>query len=246
VATAPGRKGEQTRQAILAHALGLATRVGMEGLTIGRLAEELGLSKSGLFAHFRSKEALQVAVLETAAARFVDEVIRPALAAPRGEPRVRALFDRWLAWEQSPPLPGGCPFVAAAFELDDRPGPARDHLVRTQRDWVETLATVARTAAQERHFRADLDAEQFAHDLQGVMLAYAYASRLMTDPRARARAVAAFEALVDAARSPGPYGTEPGVAPAGALRAIAPAGPPRRAPAPSRPSPAVRARARRR
>jgi AcrR family transcriptional regulator len=195
-------KGQETRQAILGHALRLASQVGMEGLTIGRLADELGMSKSGLFAHFRSKDALQVEVLRTARERFVDGVVRPALAAPRGEPRVRALFERWLAWEHSPPLPGGCPFVAACFELDDRPGPARDFLVQTERDWLETLANVARTAVQEGHFRADLDAEQFAHDVLGITLAYVHAARLMGDPRARARADAAFEALLGAARRP--------------------------------------------
>src|SRR5688572_17102722 len=103
-------KGEQTRETILLHALGLATKVGFEGLTIGRLADELKLSKSGLFAHFGSKENLQVKVLEVASRRFVDEVVRPALSAPRGIRRVRALFERWLAWEMSPSLPGGCPF----------------------------------------------------------------------------------------------------------------------------------------
>lgn len=198
------RKGEQTREAILAHALGLATRIGFEGLTIGRLAEALRMSKSGLFAHFRSKEGLQIAILEMAGARMVDEVVRPALAAPRGEPRVRALFDRWLAWEQSPSLPGGCPFMAASFELDDRPGAVRDYVVQRLRDWLDTMAGAARIAVQEGHFRADLDCEQFAHDCQGIGLAFVHASRLMRDPRARERAQAAFESLVRASRAPAP------------------------------------------
>jgi AcrR family transcriptional regulator len=206
-ATDPGgagamSKGARTREAILTHALGLATKVGMEGLTIGRLADDLGMSKSGLFAHFRSKDALQVEVLRAAVERFVEAVIRPALTAPRGERRVRALFERWFAWEQSAPLPGGCPFIAAAFELDDRPGPARDYLVQSERDWLETIANVARTAVQEGDFRADLDCEQFAHDVFGVIYAYAHASRLMKNPRARERAQTAFEALVRAARRP--------------------------------------------
>ena len=126
--TRDGRRerGTRTREAILARAVAVASEQGLEGLSIGALADDLGMSKSGLFAHFRSKEGLQIAILEMAGARMVDEVVRPALAAPRGEPRVRALFDRWLAWEQSPSLPGGCPFMAASFELDDRPGPVRD------------------------------------------------------------------------------------------------------------------------
>jgi AcrR family transcriptional regulator len=195
-------KGARTREAILTHALGLATKVGMEGLTIGRLADDLGMSKSGLFAHFRSKDALQVEVLRVAVERFVEAVIKPALTAPRGERRVRALFERWFAWEQSTPLPGGCPFIAAAFELDDRPGPARDYLVQSERDWLETIANVARTAVQEGDFRADLDCEQFAHDVFGVIYAYAHASRLMKNPKARERAQTGFEALVRAARRP--------------------------------------------
>jgi AcrR family transcriptional regulator len=211
-------KGEQTREAILAHALGLATRIGFEGLTIGRLADDLRMSKSGLFAHFRSKEALQLEILRMAGARMVERVVKPALAVPRGEPRVRALFERWLAWEQSPSLPGGCPFMAASFELDDRPGPVRDFVVQNLRDWMDTLAGAARIAVQEGHFRADLDTEQFAYDCQGIGLAFVHASRLMRDPRAHARAASAFEALVRAARAPSFAGAQPAPAAASSGR----------------------------
>jgi AcrR family transcriptional regulator len=193
-------KGELTRQAILERATALASRVGLEGVTIGRLSEELGLSKSGLFAHFGAKQALEVEVLRFAADRFVDGVVRPALAAPRGEPRVRAVFDRWMAWDRSRVVPGGCLFVAAATELDDRPGRARDELVRLQRDWLETIATCFRTGITEGHFQRDADPEQFAHDLYAVMLGYHHATRLMGDPAAEARARAGFEALLAAAR----------------------------------------------
>ena len=160
------------------------------------------MSKSGLFAHFRSKEALQVAALRRAEGLMIDAVVKPALTAPRGELRVRALFQGWLTWEQSPTLPGGCPFVTASFELDDQPGPVRDFVVQTLRDWNDTLAGAARIAVQEGHFRRDFDCEQFAHDCQGIGLGFVHASRLMRDPKARARADAAFEALVRAARTP--------------------------------------------
>jgi AcrR family transcriptional regulator len=193
-------KGAVTRQAILEKALALASRKGLEGITIGRLSQELGLSKSGLFAHFRSKDALQVQVLQQAAAHFVDEVVRPALGARRGEPRVRALFDRWLDWARSQRTPGGCPFVAAAIELDDQPGPARDELVRTQRDWLETVATCFRTGITEGQFASTAEPEQFAHDFNGIMLAYHHAARLLADPSAEARARTAFESLLAAAR----------------------------------------------
>jgi AcrR family transcriptional regulator len=195
-------KGELTRQAILERATALASRVGLAGVTIGHLSEELGLSKSGLFAHFGAKETLQVEVLRFAADRFVQDVVRPALAAPRGEPRVRAIFERWLAWGCSHSVPGGCLFVASATELDDRPGPAREELVKLQRDWLETIATCFRTGITEGHFRREADPEQFAYDLYSVMLGWHHATRLMNDPEADARARRAVDALLAVARKP--------------------------------------------
>jgi AcrR family transcriptional regulator len=195
-------KGELTRQAILDRAVGLASAVGLEGLSIGRLADELDLSKSGLFAHFGSKEALQVQVLERAAERFIDVVVRPALQAPRGEPRVRALFEKWSAWPQAVPQPGGCLFVAASVELDDRPGPARDLLVKLQKDWLDTLAGAVRIAVAEGHFKPAVEPEQFAFEMYAVMLMGHQASRLLRDPKAAARTRRAFESLVAAARTP--------------------------------------------
>jgi AcrR family transcriptional regulator len=194
------RKGEATRAAILEHGVELATETGLDGLTIGRLATDLGLSKSGLFAHFKSKEALQIQVLDAAAERFVEEVVRPAVKQPRGEPRLAALFEQWLAWTKSNSGPGGCVFVAAAAELDDRPGPVRDRLVALQKGWLDVIATVYRTGVEERHFRSDFDAEQFAYDLYSVMLGFHHAARLLRDPRADARANAAFERLLSTVR----------------------------------------------
>ncbi len=195
------RKGEQTKDAILESALRLASRVGLDGLSIGTLADELGLSKSGLFAHFQSKEALLVQMLERAAERFKDAVVRPALAAPRGEPRVRALFDLFLRWPEIVPQPGGCVFVAAAIELDDRPGPARDCLVSCRAAWLETVAEAVRRAIAEGHFRSDVDPDQFAFEMDGIGLMWHHASRLLGDPRAGERAHRAFETLVAAARA---------------------------------------------
>jgi len=193
-------KGDATRAAILSHAVKLASRVGLTGLSIGRLAGDLSLSKSGLFAHFQSKEALQIQVLETAAAQFVESVVKPALVEPRGELRLSALFRRWLDWARSQKMPGGCLFVGASVELDDRPGKLRDRLVELQRDFVTVIATVAHQGVLEGRFRSDLDPDQLAHDLYSVMLGYHHASRLLKDPRAEERALAAFEALVAAAR----------------------------------------------
>jgi AcrR family transcriptional regulator len=192
-------KGDDTREAILDEAIGLASRVGLHGLTIGSLAAQSRLSKSGLFAHFRSKESLQVQVLDHAAAMFVDAVVRPALAVPRGERRVRALFERWLAWCGAD-LPAGCIFIVATSEFDDEPGPVRDRVVRVQRDWMDTIATVFRTGITEGQFRADADPDQFAHELYGIVLAYHHARRLLRDPQAERRARSALERLLDAAR----------------------------------------------
>lgn len=190
-------KGDLTRGVILDEAGRLASLVGLGGLTIGSLAERTQLSKSGLFAHFGSKESLQLQVLEHAEDRFVIEVIRPALAAPRGKPRVRELFERWIVWDAG--APGGCLFIAASAELDDQPGPVRDRLVREQRDWLDTIATMFRGGVAEGHFRADADPDQLAFDLQAIMLGYHHVQRLLTDPQADPRARRSFENLLAAA-----------------------------------------------
>jgi AcrR family transcriptional regulator len=187
-------KGEETRAAILDSAMALASQKGLEGLSIGVLARETGLSKSGLFAHFESKQNLQMEVLRTSVESFIAAVVAPALKKPRGVPRIRGLFDHWLEWTEA--LPGGCFFVAAANELDDQPGPLRERLVSYQRDWLDTLRTAARIAVEERHFRSDLDTEQFAYDFYSILLAYHHFSRLVQDPEARARARRSFERLL--------------------------------------------------
>jgi AcrR family transcriptional regulator len=194
-------RGEGTRDRILDRALRLASRDGLGGLSIGVLAGDLGLSKSGLFAHFGSKEDLQLAVLEEAATRFTDTVMRPAFRAARGEPRIRRLFENWMAWISDPATPGGCVFLAAATELDDREGRPRDFLVGSQRQLVVSLARSARMAVEEGHFAAGLDADQFAFDLYSLLLGCSHWKRLLRDPKAETRARAAFERLVATART---------------------------------------------
>jgi AcrR family transcriptional regulator len=194
-------KGAQTREHILDMALKVASQYGLDGLSIGGLAAELGLSKSGLFAHFGSKEELQLQVLRAAAARFGEYVMVPAFAQPRGEPRVRALFENWLRWGNDSALPGGCLFVAAATELDDQPGPPRDYLVEAQREWLGALAKAALLAIREGHFRPDLDVDQFAFELNALTYGYNFSKRLLQDPDAEARARAGFERLLADARA---------------------------------------------
>jgi AcrR family transcriptional regulator len=189
-----------TRDAILHHGVEVAYRVGLGGLSIGSLAAGTGMSKSGLFAHFGSKESLQLEVLDRARTEFTDAVIRPALAAPRGEPRVRALFEHWMISGRVR-MPGGCLFVKAATEFDEQAGPVRDQLVRGHRDLQDAIAQMFRTGISEGHFRADADPEQFASDLNGVMLAFYQANRLLSDPTAETRARTAVDALLRAARA---------------------------------------------
>jgi AcrR family transcriptional regulator len=191
-------KGEETRERIVERAFRLASRDGLSGLSIGKLASELGLSKSGLFAHFGSKEGLELEVLKGAAERFTEQVMKPAFAAPRGVARLRKLFKGWLAWANDPAQPGGCVFLAAAAELDDSSGPQRDFLVSTQVSLLATLAKAASLAVESGDFAADLDCQQFAFETLGVVMAYHHARRLLRDPKADARAKQAFERLLTA------------------------------------------------
>lgn len=192
-------KGDETRQVILHRGVEAAARVGLSGLTIGELAAATGMSKSGLFAHAKSKEALQLQVLEQAREEFIDTVIRPALMTRRGEVRVRALFENWLTCGRARE-PGGCLLLKSAAEYDDRPGAIRDQLVRDHTDLRETIAQVFRTGIAEGQFRDDADPDQFATDLHGVMLSFYHALRLLDDEQAEARARRAFEALLAVAR----------------------------------------------
>jgi AcrR family transcriptional regulator len=193
-------KGAATRDAVLGHALALASEVGLEGVTIGTLAERAKMSKSGLFAHFDSKEALQIAVLDEAMSRFVEAVVAPALRKKRGEPRLRALLENWFVWAKADFMPGGCVFVASIAELDDRPGPVRDRLAASQRDWLATLAGAVRIAIDEGHFRADVDPEQLAQELLTLAYGTQLISRLLQDSQSQARLQKSIERVIASAR----------------------------------------------
>jgi AcrR family transcriptional regulator len=205
-------KGEQTRTTILDEALKVASKLGLEGLTIGSLAEATGMSKSGLFAHFGSREDLQLAVLEHAAQRYGETVLRPALQLERGLPRLRIMFERWLDWAIASGLPGGCIMIAAAAEYDDRPGPIRDAVIANQHRGNALMQKAVRLAVEEGHLRDDTDPEQIAFELLGIVLATHNHRRLLGDREARKRALVAFEQLV--AR----YATRQALKPASAHR----------------------------
>jgi AcrR family transcriptional regulator len=192
------QKGHETKQAILDQAITIASSVGLEQLTIGQLASAVGLSKSGLFAHFRSKEQLQIEVLEETSRRFTEAVILPALRKPRGEPRMRAMVENWLDWHDS--QPGGCVIQGAVAEMDDRPGPVRDYLVHNQQQWLNALTRAAEIGVEEGHFRKDLDLEQWAYEVLSLGLGYQHFAGLMEKPRARERVRRSFDALIDRSR----------------------------------------------
>jgi AcrR family transcriptional regulator len=191
-------KGEETRAAILDAALVQASTAGFESLTIGSLAERTGLSKSGLFAHFGSREELQVAAVEAAAARFTETVFLPALKAKRGLPRIRALFEYWLDWTARNGL-AGCPLQAAAIEFDDQPGTVRDTVVGHYRRLEQELGRAVELAIEQGHLRANLDVEQFVFDMLGVIFAYYHSARLLQRDEAVARARKSFERVIAAA-----------------------------------------------
>jgi AcrR family transcriptional regulator len=200
------KKGEQTRNLILNKAVALASRVGLEGLSIGSLASQLDLSKSGLFAHFGSKEDLQLLTLKQAQRFFQDRVLSPALKEPPGLPRLRALFSGWLAWiAENGELPGSCLLLSASAEYGDRPGAVREALVAAQRELRGVVVKAIRLGIEKGHLAPRTDAWQLAFELFGIVLATHHDGRLLDDTRSVARAQNAIEHLFEAHR-PAPNG----------------------------------------
>jgi len=155
------------------------------------------MSKSGLFAHFGSREELLIAVMDRGQQEFLKLVVNPALAKPRGLPRLRALFVHWIDWTESADLPGGCPMIGGAIEFDDKPGAVRDTLAAGQRAWIGTLTRAARQAVEQGQLAADTDVEQVAFELFGIALVVHHHRRLLGYDKARSRALAAFETLIE-------------------------------------------------
>jgi AcrR family transcriptional regulator len=193
-------KGEETRQTILDRAVNLASTDGLEGLTIGRLADDLQMSKSGLFAHFGSKEELQLATVEAARQRFIEEVFRPALAAERGYPRLLAIATSWIDYLRRGVFPGGCFFAAASFEFDGRPGAVRDAISAAMDDWIVALEKAVRLAKEEGHIDPGVDPAQLAFELNALFFGANFAMQLRHDSHALDRAEKAIEARLEALR----------------------------------------------
>lgn len=188
-------KGQQTHAAILDAALGLASHMGLEGLSIGALAELTGMSKSGVFAHFGSREELQIAVVREYHARFEAEVFAPAMGLPRGLPRLRALIERWLK-RVSHEIDSGCIYISGAVEFDDRPGPVRDALAQMVQTWRRALQRAIEQALREGHLRADTDVPQMLFEIHGLILALHHDARFLRTPGAIDRARAGFERIL--------------------------------------------------
>jgi AcrR family transcriptional regulator len=195
-------KGATTREAILARAYALACVHGLEGLTIGGVAEQVGMSKSGVFAHFGSREELQLATLDVGGELFIRDVLLPALKEKRGLPRLRAIFANWAEWVRHED-DGGCLFLAAASEYDDRPGAIRDRVLQQESEWRAQLAKAIRIAVDTGELAADTDPEQVAFELYAIALAVHHDAGLTGYPEAAERGFRAFERLVRSySRSP--------------------------------------------
>jgi AcrR family transcriptional regulator len=193
-----------TKSLILETAMRIASREGIEGLTIGELAKAVGMSKSGLFAHFGGKDQLQLSVLQLATDRFVDIVMRSAFKSPRGEPRIKAMFKNWLEHlNGDSKLPGGSILIAASVELDDRPGVLRDFVQKAQKDLIKNIERAAKIAVEEGHFRKDLDVELFAWSLYSFVLGYHHFKRMLEDPKAELHVKRSFNGLLEVARATG-------------------------------------------
>lgn len=189
------QKGQQTKAAIVDAALGLATQIGLEGLSIGALAEVTQMSKSGVFAHFGSREELQISVIREYHTRFEDEVFYPAMREARGLPRLRALFGNWMK-RTSIEIDSGCIYISGAVEFDDRAGPVRDALASSVMTWHAAMKRAIAGAKDEGHLRSDVDEEQMLFEIHGLILALHYEARFLKNPGAIARAHAGFDNIL--------------------------------------------------
>ena len=189
------QKGHQTKMAIVDAALGLATHVGLEGLSIGALAEATNMSKSGVFAHFGSREELQISVIHQYFTLFERDVFYFAMQQPRGLPRVKALFANWMRLVAEE-IQAGCIFISGAVEFDDRPGPVRDALATSVQTWLDAMDRAIVMARDCGHLRADVDEQQMAFEIHGLILALHYEARFLKKPASIARANKGFENIL--------------------------------------------------
>ena len=189
------QKGQQTKATIVEAALGLATHIGLEGLSIGALADVTGMSKSGVFAHFGSREELQISVISEYHARFEQEVFYPAMSVPRGVTRLRALFDNWMK-RTSIEIDSGCIYISGAVEFDDRTGPVRDALASSVLTWHAAMRRAIEHCKEQGELRADTNEEQMLFEIHGLILALHYEARFLQTPGSMGRAVQGFHNIL--------------------------------------------------
>jgi AcrR family transcriptional regulator len=189
------QKGQQTKAAIVDAALGLATQIGLEGLSIGALAEVTQMSKSGVFAHFGSREELQISVIREYHTRFEEDVFYPAMSEERGLPRLRSMFAHWMK-RTSIEIDSGCIYISGAVEFDDRPGPVRDALASSVQTWHAAMKRAITIAKECGHVQADVDEDQMLFEIHGLILALHYEARFLKNPGSFARANAGFENIL--------------------------------------------------
>jgi AcrR family transcriptional regulator len=194
-------KGQQTKAAIVDAALGLAAHIGLEGLSIGALAEVAHMSKSGVFAHFGSREELQISVVREYHARFEAEVFEPAMKAARGLPRLRALFNNWMQ-RTSMEIDSGCIYISGAVEFDDRPGPVRDALASSVRTWLAAMRRAVVQAKAEGHLVSDVDEDQLLFEIHSLILGLHYEARFLKAEGSIARALRGFDNILAAHLKP--------------------------------------------
>ena len=202
------QKGQQTKAAIIDAALGQATHIGLEGLSIGALAEVMGMSKSGVFAHFGSREELQVSVIREYHHCFEQEVFYPAMSAPRGVPRLRALFDNWMK-RTSIEIDSGCIYISGAIEFDDRTGPVRDALAHSVLTWHAAMKRAIQQAKDLGQLNADVVEDQMLFEVHGLILALHYEARFLKNPGSLARALTGFDNILARFSAQAPAGPTP-------------------------------------
>ena len=189
------QKGQQTKAAIVDAALGLATHIGLEGLSIGALADVTGMSKSGVFAHFGSREELQISVIREYHQRFEQEVFYPALAAPRGVARLRALFDNWMK-RTSVEIDSGCIYISGAVEFDERSGPVRDALVDSVLTWHAAMRRAIQQCKECGDLQAEVKEEQMLFEIHGLILALHYEARFLRHAGSIEHALTGFDNIL--------------------------------------------------
>ena len=214
------QKGQQTKQAIVDAALGLATQIGLEGLSIGVLAEVMHMSKSGVFAHFGSREELQISVIREYFNRFEQEIFAPALLQPKGLPRLKTLFDNWMK-RVAVEIQSGCIFISGAVEFDDRTGPVHDALAGSVKTWLDAVLRAVVLAKECGHLGADADEQQIAFEIHGLILALHYEARFLKNPGSIARANVGFAHIL---RTYGAPASAPAAASTGSKRTATPPG----------------------